>query len=360
MIKSKFLAVGVMSGTSMDGIDISLILSDGKKSYKHIKSKFYNYRKSTKRILLKLVDSFTTSKHSIVLISNAEELVTFEFIAALKDFLKDENLSKIDLIALHGQTIFHDPINKSSIQLCDELKIKSSFKLSIVSDFRQKDLSLGGQGAPLTPIFHKLLMLELKMTSPACFVNIGGISNITVIDNQKYIYAYDTGPGMCLLDQYMTLKKKINFDKDGKHSLEGKANRKILNKLMSDKYFREKKNKSLDRNYFSLNPFMKLNFNDACATISAFTALTIIKEANRFNAKYLIVSGGGSKNKYMIDLMQETFRGKLFTADHLNLNSDFIESQAFAYLGIRRIKNLPISFPSTTGVKYAVTGGKVN
>ena len=229
-----------------------------------------------------------------------------------------------------------------------------------MSDFRQKDLSLGGQGAPLTPIFHRLITQKLKITPPLCFVNIGGISNITVIDDQKYIYAYDTGPGMCLLDQYMVLKKNINFDKGGKHSLKGMVNTKTLKKLMSDKYFRKKKNKSLDRNYFSLNPFMKLNFHDACATISAFTALTIIKEANRFNAKYLIVSGGGSKNKYVIKLMQETFRGKLSTADHLNLNSDFIESQAFAYLGIRRIKDLPISFPSTTGVKYPVTGGKVN
>ena len=105
---------------------------------------------------------------------------------------------------------------------------------------------------------------------------------------------------------------------------------------------------------------MKLNVNDACSTISAFTALTITKEANRFNAQHLIVSGGGSKNKYVINLMKETFKGKLFTADNLNLNSDFIESQAFAYLGIRRMKNLSISFPSTTGVKYSVTGGKVN
>ena len=360
MIKSKFLAVGVMSGTSMDGVDISLILSDGKKSYKHIKSKFYSYRQSTKTILLKLVDSFTVSKHSLALIGRAEESVTFEYIAALKNFLKDENLSKIDLISLHGQTIFHDPINKSSIQLCDEVKIKGSFKLPIVNDFRQKDLSLGGQGAPLTPIFHKLLMLDSKMTLPACFVNIGGISNITVLDDQGDIYAYDTGPGMCLLDQYISRKKKINFDKGGKHSLKGIINLTILNKLMNDKYFNKNKNKSLDRNYFSVHPFMKLNFNDACSTISAFTALTITKEANRSNAKYLIVSGGGSKNKYVINLMNETFKGKLFTADHLNFNSDFIESQAFAYLGIRRIKNLPISFPRTTGVKYPATGGKVN
>ena len=113
MIKSKFLAVGVMSGTSMDGVDISLILSDGKKSYKHIKSKFYSYKQSTKTILLKLVDSFTVSKHSLALIGSAEESVTFEYIAALKKFLKDENLSKIDLISLHGQTVFHDSINKS-------------------------------------------------------------------------------------------------------------------------------------------------------------------------------------------------------------------------------------------------------
>ena len=111
MIKSKFLAVGVMSGTSMDGIDISLILSDGKKSYKHIKSQFYSYKQSTKKILSKLVDSFSISKHSFALISSSEELVTFEYIAALKNFLKDENLSKIDLIALHGKKVFHDSVN---------------------------------------------------------------------------------------------------------------------------------------------------------------------------------------------------------------------------------------------------------
>ena len=129
---------------------------------------------------------------------------------------------------------------------------------------------------------------------------------------------------------------------------------------MNDKYFNKKNNKSLDRNYFSIHPFMKLNFNDACATISAFTALTITNEANRFNAKHLIMSGGGSKNRYVKNLMKETFKGKLLTADQLNLNSDFIESQAFAYLGIRRIKNLSISFPSTTGVKHAVSGGVIN
>ena len=252
MIKNKFLAVGVMSGTSMDGIDISLILSDGKKSYKHIKSKFYTYKQSTKTTLSKFVDSFTVSKHSLALLRGAEELVTFEYIAALKNFLKDEDLLKIDLIALHGQTIFHDPVNKSSIQLCDEVKIKDRFKVPIVTDFRQKDLSLGGQGAPLTPIFHKLLALELKITLPVCFVNIGGISNITVIDDQKHIYAYDTGPGMCLLDQYMVLKKNINFDKGGKHSLKGMVNTKILKKLMSDKYFRKRKNKSLAVSYTHL------------------------------------------------------------------------------------------------------------
>ena len=151
MIKSKFLAVGVMSGTSMDGVDISLILSDGKKSYKHIKSKFYSYKQSTKTILLKLVDSFTVSKHSLALIGSAEESVTFEYIDALKKFLKGENLSKIDLISLHGQTVFHDPINKSSIQLCDEVKIKGSFKLPIINDFRQKDLSLIHISEPTRP-----------------------------------------------------------------------------------------------------------------------------------------------------------------------------------------------------------------
>ena len=357
MSNNKLHAIGIMSGTSLDGIDLSYVSSDGKSTFTHKCSSLFKFRASTRESLYSLVNNFTKNKKSISSIIDCENLVSEDYVNAIRKFIKSNKIKKIDLIAIHGQTIFHSSVNKSSIQLCNSSYISEKMNNIVVTDFRQKDLLNGGEGAPLVPIFHKLLINKLNLKRPCSFINIGGISNITVLDDRGRLTAYDVGPGMCLLDQYVYLKKKKLYDSYGKYSSKGKININILKQLLGDKYFKKNPPKSLDRNYFSFNSVRNLNFYDACATLSAFTAYSIINDLKKIKSQNIIISGGGVKNRFILNLIKKNFDNKVISLHKIYGDAKFIESQAFAFLGIRRIKNLPISFPGTTGVKNPVTGG---
>jgi len=359
MKKDKFFAIGVMSGTSFDGIDISLISSDGKKYFKPIISSFYKFSSKIRQKLFQISTNFNENQYSLGLLSSIESKITQEYIKAIKAFISKNKLRKIDLIGIHGQTIFHNPKKKISLQLCDSNILYNELKIKVISDFRQNDLKFGGQGAPLVPIFHKMLVSYLDLKGNIIFINLGGVSNLTYIPLKGRLKAYDTGPGMSLLDQYVHLKKNKMFDRNGNFSLKGKINHKVLDSVLRDKYFNKRPPKSLDKLYFSLKPFEKLNFNDACATISSFTGKSILREIAKFKIEKVIVSGGGIKNRHIFNILNEALKSKLFIIDEFKLDKDFIEAQAFAYLAIRRIKKLPISFPGTTGVSYPVPGGKI-
>ncbi len=359
MSNNKLHAIGIMSGTSLDGIDVSYVSSDGKSRFTHNCSSLFKFRDSTRKSLYNLVNNFTKNKNSISNISDCENLVSEDYVNAIRKFIKSKNIKKVDLIALHGQTIYHSSKNKSSIQLCNSSYIAEKTNSIIVTDFRQKDLLNGGEGAPLVPIFHKLLMNKLKLKKPCSFINIGGISNISILDTRGKLTAYDIGPGMCLLDQFVYFKKKQMYDNDGVYSSRGKINKKILKQLQNDKFLKKNPPKSLDRKYFSFNSVLKINFYDACATLSAFTAYTIINDLKKIDSQIIILSGGGTKNKFILNLIKENFGNRVILIDEIYGDAKFIESQAFAYLGIRRVKNLPLSFPGTTGVKNPITGGKL-
>ncbi len=359
MSNNNLHAIGVMSGTSLDGIDVSYVSSNGKSLFRHNCSSLYKFRESTRSKINTLVNNFSKNKNSISSIIECENLVSEDYVIALRKFIKYNNIKKIDLVALHGQTIFHSSKYKSSIQLCNSKYIAEKINRLIINDFRQKDLLNNGEGAPLVPIFHKLLINKLKIKKPCSFINIGGISNITTLDSKNRMIAYDMGPGMCLLDRYVFFKKKKLFDKHGFYSCKGKVNENILEKLQSDKFFKKNYPKSLDRNYFSFDLVLKLNFYDACATLSAFTAYSIIEELKKLDNQKIILSGGGVKNKFIFNLIKNNFGSKVVMINEIYSDAKFIESQAFAYLGVRRIKNLPLSFPGTTGVKKPITGGKL-
>jgi len=359
MKKNRFFAIGVMSGTSFDGIDISLIYSDGKKYFKPIKSSFFKFSSRIRQKLFQISNNFNENQYKIGLLNSIESEITQEYVKAIKTFISRNKLKKIDLIGIHGQTIFHNPKKKISLQLCNSNNLANELRIKIVSDFRQNDLKLGGEGAPLVPIFHKLLVSHLNINGNVIFINLGGISNLTYIPLKGRLKAYDTGPGMTLLDRHVYLKKMQRFDCNGNFSLKGKTNQTVLESVLSDKYFSKRSPKSLDKLYFSLKPFEKLNFNDACATISSFTAKSILREISKFNIDKVIVSGGGIKNRHIFNILKKNLKSKLYVIDEFKLDKDFIESQAFAYLAIRSLRKLPISFPGTTGVSYPATGGKI-
>ena len=359
MSNKNLYAIGVMSGTSLDGIDLSYVSSDGKSSYNHKCSSFFKFRESTRKQVDQFITDFTISKKTLAYVNYYENLITEDYINAIMKFIKYQNIKKIDLIAIHGQTIFHSSKLKSSIQLCNSDYIAKKFKKIVISNFRQNDLLNNGEGAPLVPIFHKLLLNKFKLQRPSCFINIGGISNLTLLNNDNNLYAYDIGPGMCLLDKYVFLKRKKLYDNNGYFSLKGRIDQKALNTLQKDKFFKKKPPKSLDRNYFSIKPVLKLEFNDACSTLSAFTAYAIINDIRKFMPKNIILSGGGVRNKFLFNLIKENFEIPVISIEQIFGSAKFIESQAFAYLGIRRLKRLPISYPKTTGVKRPTIGGKI-
>ena len=359
MKKDKFFAIGVMSGTSFDGIDISLISSDGKKYFKPIISSFYKFSSKIRQKLFQISSNFNKNQYKIGLLGTLEQEITYEYLKAIKSFISKHKLKEIDLIGIHGQTIFHNPKKKISLQLCNSNFLYNELKIKVVSDFRQNDLKFGGEGAPLVPIFHRMLINHLDIKGNIIFINLGGISNLTYIPSRGRLIAYDTGPGMTLLDQYVYLKKKKRFDSNGSFSLKGKTDQKVLKLVLRDEYFNKRYPKSLDKLYFSLKPFEKLNFFDACATISSFTGKSILREISQFKVDKVVISGGGIKNRHIFNILKKTLKSKLCIIDDFKLDKDFIESQAFAYLAIRRLKNLTISYPGTTGVSHPISGGKI-
>ena len=213
----------------------------------------------------------------------------------------------------------------------------------------------GGQGAPLTPIFHKLLF-KLTNKNIVNFLNIGGISNETVINSDGKLFAKDIGPGNCLIDKWIRLNTNKLFDLNGEIAESGKIDHIILENAL-DFFLNSKiskKKKSLDIMDFDYSFVRGLSLNDGAATLTEFTAQLICKNISNNN---IYVSGGGRKNKFLIKILEKKVNKKISMIEDLNLNGDFIESQAFAYLAIRKILNLPISYPETTGCKKPSTGG---
>ena len=283
---------------------------------------------------------------------------------------------QIDFVGFHGQTIFHDPAKKISKQLGEGNLLSQLVKKKIIYDFRQEDLKNSGQGAPLTPIFHSLLPKSInekyQINFPICFINIGGISNITKIINQdnkieESLEAFDSGPGNCLIDEWVRKNYNKKFDHKGSIAQSGKVNQLILNQAIEN-FKIDSYEKSLDIKDFDISFIRGLTLEDGCSTITSFTAYLIAKGieysngSNDMPIKYL-VCGGGRKNIFLIKCIKKYLSHKkninLDLIDKYNLNGDYIESQAFGYLAIRSFLNLPISFPKTTGCIKPTVGGKL-
>ena len=355
-----YTALGLMSGTSMDGVDASIIQSDGRSKYKVILDKYFEYPKNIYNNLTTLRDKIISSKDlkkSQKSIKLVEKEITIFHADSINKILK-KNSVNIDLVGFHGQTVFHNADEKISRQLGDGKLLSKLTKKTVVYDFRKYDLKKGGQGAPLVPIYHNLIARKLQFTLPVIFVNIGGIANATYLNsfNINKIKAKDICPGNCLIDQWIRKYSKKKIDIDGKIGKSGKINKKkLLNGL--DKYPNISK-LSLDINDFDLSFVEGLSLKDGAATLTEFTAqlLSNLLSSSRKKPR-LIFTGGGRKNKFLIKRIKEKIHYPIELIDHYGINGDFIESQAFAYLAIRSYLKLPISFPKTTGCKKPCTGG---
>ena len=370
--------MGLMSGTSLDGVDVSIIESDGNREFSSIFDRYFEYDKELIQKILNIREKITNSEkldRYFDEIKDLERKITLFHVEAVNETLEISK-SSVDLIGFHGQTIFHNPEKKITKQLGDGKLLSQLIKKKVIYNFRQNDLENGGQGAPLTPIFHNVIANKINkkfnLGFPLNILNIGGISNVTsTVDWKNFghidkIYAYDIGPGNCLIDEWIRKNSKKKYDKDGLIARFGKKDKLVLNQALEN--FDENSNyeKSLDIKDFDIFFAKGLSLENGAATITNFTATLIangmkyVHEAGQPFMKKWLVCGGGRKNKYLLESIKNNFEQiSIEPIDKYELDGDFVESQAFAYLAIRSFLKLPISFPTTTGCKEPCLGGVV-
>ena len=351
----EYTVLGLMSGTSGDGVDASIIKSDGENKYEVILNKYFEYDKKLYKDfheLRKVVNSLEQLNSLKEKISKLEKDVTLFNAKVLNNFQQ----SGIDFVGFHGQTIYHSAIEKTSKQLGDGKLLSKLSKQKIVYNFRQNDLENGGQGAPLAPIFHKLLIKQNKITLPVNILNIGGISNVTSVNSKNEIFSSDIGPGNCLIDEWIRFNSKNNYDYNGEIAKSGTTNSIILNQALDIFYNNPNQNRTFDVKDFDLSFVRGLSLADGANTLTEYTSEIISKKLSN-NLTFLC--GGGRKNKFLVKRIKEKTGFPIKLIDDLNIDGDFVESQAFAYLAIRSYLKLPISFPETTGCKKPSTGGQI-
>jgi len=365
-----YTSLGLMSGTSMDGIDVSIIRSNGEDKYEAVFDQYFEYSEEIYRELTNIRDKISSSKDlgkNLILLNSLEKKITLFHAKISKQVIEEYHLN-IDLIGFHGQTIFHSANEKISRQLGDGNLLSSLLKKKVVYNFRENDMINGGQGAPLAPIFHYLLVKQNEIKLPVCILNIGGIANITIISskNPNDLKSYDIGPGNCLLDEWVRKKSKERYDKNGELAKSGNTSKIILNQAI-DNFDTIKKNNniSLDIKDFDLNFICGLSLKDGLSTLTDFTASiiyeSIINENRFFKDKNLniLICGGGRKNLSLVNAIKKKLPNdiNLNLIDVYKIDGDFVESQAFAYLAIRSYLKKPISFPKTTNVEKPCVGG---
>ena len=371
-----YYSLGLMSGTSMDGVDASIIQSDGETKYKEIMDKYFEYPEGIYKDLIKLrdkIESFKDLKKFSKEIKEIEKKITLFHGKVTNEIIK-ESKSNINFIGFHGQTIYHNAKEKISIQLGDGKLLSKNTKKTVIYDFRRNDLKNGGGGAPLAPIFHKLLINQKKIKTPIMILNLGGIANWTLIgktDDGKDLHSADIGPGNCLIDQWMRKNSKQNYDKDGSTAKSGNMNEAILNigienyeKLLIEEkdnpLINYARNRSYDVKDFDSSFVKGLSLEDGAATLTEYTSFIISEVINAYpDPRRVVVCGGGRKNKFLIKRISKKLKYSLQPIDNFGIDGDFIESQAFAYLAIRSYLKLPISFPETTGVSNPCIGGLI-
>ena len=348
-----------MTGTSMDGIDISLVQTDGIDLKRLNKNFFYKYSDVTKDYLLDIINK--DIQFNLKRKEKLDELITEEHYKAINSF---DLIEHADLVGFHGQTIYHNPLKKISIQLGNPSKLARVLGKSVVFDFRSQDIALGGQGAPLAPIYHKYILESLNLELPACILNIGGVANLTYWDG-KTLIGFETGSGNDLMDNYMKKIYNKYFDEDGVVASKGVPNKEIVHKFISHEFFQNPPPKSLDRSSFIhlYNELLINNFSvsDTMATLAEFTIESIIIALDYLPKKInnIIITGGGSRNKNLMKCLKTRLDLNFVNEVETGLNFDYVESELIAFLSARSFYKLPFTFPSTTGNSRESSGGKV-
>jgi anhydro-N-acetylmuramic acid kinase len=364
-------AIGFMTGTSLDGIDVALLETDGETISSLGPHAEYPMPKAVRNMIeASIADALKWDGEGIEPPSfmPARIAITQSHSEALVRFLRetDTDIGDIDVIGVHGQTIFHQrPKNGKvgrTIQLFDAESFARQTDKTIVFDFRSNDVASGGEGAPLAPVYHRALVRHADLKDDIVVVNLGGVANITQIGADDTLLAFDTGPANGLMDQLMRHRGVGEYDQDGALAAQGVVDNAVLQAYLHHEYFSIPAPKSLDRYDFSIDPVMGLSLVDAMATLCAFSVESLMKGITLTgrSPQTVILSGGGRLNHHLC--AQITARLHPITvknAEDLGWRGGAIEAEAFAYMAARRLKGLPVSFPTTTGVPHPMTGGRI-
>lgn len=370
-------AIGLMSGTSLDGIDVALIESDGER-IRLVKSAnglvaplgptgYRGYAEAEKALLREATrdaEGLRARTDRPGRLAEAEDFVTRAHAEAIEAFLAENDLrpEDIDVVGFHGQTVIHRPKLGLTVQLGDGAALAKRLGIRVVSDMRANDVAQGGQGAPLVPVFHKALAEAAGFTGPLGILNIGGLANATLIASGGNMLAFDTGPGNGPINDWMKERTGLDFDEDGATAARGTVDEGLLENLLGHPLILRAPPKSLDRNWFSHRLAGYLTVEDGAATLTAFTAHAVARSlafASERPTRW-IVGGGGARNRTLMAMLEGLLAAEVLNADAIGWSSDFLEAQAFAYLALRAMEGLPLTYPTTTGVAAPVTGGLIS
>jgi anhydro-N-acetylmuramic acid kinase len=359
-------AIGLMSGTSLDGVDIALIETDGETVASFGPSGYRPYAHHERALLRQaLADAsgLTDRGERPGVLAQAEALVTQAHADAVEIFLRDRDIpaTDIDVIGFHGQTVVHRPALRLTVQLGDGQVLADRLGIRTVFDFRAADLAAGGQGAPLVPAYHYALAQNLSVEKPIAILNVGGVANITYINGRAEPLACDTGPGNALIDDFMLARTGAARDENGAAAAQGTPDEEFVERVLTDPFFARACPKSLDRNDFKVEAG-RFSTADGAATLTALTAAAAARIVQHLPEapRSWIIAGGGARNATLLRMLAERVApAAVTTAESVGWSVDALEAQAFAFLAVRTLRELPISFPATTGVPRPMTGGHI-
>ena len=350
-------ALGLMSGTSLDGIDAALIRTDGEQVYEFGPWLTVPYEAGLRQDLRGIVEGNGGDA------SEVEVALTEAHAAAASAMMAKAGYGneKIHVVGFHGHTVWHDPAHRVTRQLGDGALLARRLAIDVVNDFRSADVAAGGQGAPFAPLYHCALArtLEAALAPPVAVLNLGGVANITWIGNDNRLFAFDTGPGCALIDDWLLAHSGAAFDRDGALAARGHVDEAVLSILIRDPYFSAPPPKSLDRNAFGSAPLASLSDRDGAATLVAFTAQAVALGLERCPEKTrrLLVTGGGRHNPALMSALAERTGVPVEPVETLGWRGDALEAEAFAFLAVRSLNGKVLSLPETTGVSQPQCGG---
>ena len=363
-------AIGLMSGTSYDGVDVALINTDGEDVGRVGPTGYRAYSEEERALLRRAIAvaaNLAARDERPSFLAEAEALVNKIHAEAVETFMAANGLppSAIAVIGFHGQTVLHQPERRLTVQLGNGTALAARLGIPVVYDFRAADVAAGGEGAPMVPVFHRAMARMLDRMQPVGVLNLGGVANLTFVDGDSELVACDTGPGNALIDDFLRLRTGNARDDDGRAAAAGKVDEAAVARVLAHPFFARRPPKSLDRNAFRTwvaeeGELADKTTEDGAATLTAITAAAIARTVAvlpRPPASW-IVAGGGTRNPTLMRMLRARLApAAIETADAVGWSADALEAQAFAYLAVRSLRGLPISFPATTGVPRPLTGG---